>query len=55
MIFDRFKHKRDPTLQYVDGADGRPFGENGVTPQLTRRPGYNRDGTPKSRENHKEG
>jgi len=52
MIFDRFRPKRDPSLQYTDGADGRPFVKNG-TPQITRLPGYNKDGTPRTGEPHK--
>jgi len=34
MIFDRFKHKRDPSLQYADGLDGRPFRREGA-PEIT--------------------
>jgi len=31
VIFDRFKHKRDPSLQYVDGLDGRPYRREGMS------------------------
>jgi hypothetical protein len=46
-IFNKFfKSNRDPSLQYVDGADGTPFGKNGVVPQLVIHPEFEEDETP---------
>ncbi|MCL1811358.1 MAG: hypothetical protein FWG41_03965 [Methanomassiliicoccaceae archaeon] len=49
MISDFFRKNRDPSLQY---ADGRDYGRNGTITRITRRPGYNKDGTPKTKENN---
>ena len=45
-IFDRFKHKRDESLQYSDGVGGYPFWKGGELEPL-RIPGRNKDGTPR--------
>ncbi|MCL2147872.1 MAG: hypothetical protein FWH47_00820 [Methanomassiliicoccaceae archaeon] len=45
-MFDRFKHKRNESLQYADGLGGYPFWQGGK-PKTIRLPGRNEDGTPR--------